>query len=329
MENFDKNIDQLFSNESKKAEESATFPSFDKVWEKIENRLDESENKKNKTAIPIWLPYSIVASLVFAIGIIYFYNNTHTKSNNVNFTSNESPKVINNQKFNNHLDSSKITRLNQSIKQNIQKSSWKENSKNNNLAEVKLSIPQILTTNSEKDEKESLGLISKNDVTVDTSNHDDNTKILAYPSPSPIITENKASEPESIIETNKYKSLEMARIALNTQKKSEQLSALAEQSGFVDNTNVEDSNDFKISQKNDSEPLYIVDGYVADTKFMKSYNKKKITSLNIVEGNNAKKLYGNLAKKGVIVITTKGLNPQEMDYLKKNSKNYNFSETTN
>ena len=74
MENFNKNIDQLFSDESKKAEENTTFPSFEKVWEKVENRLDGVENTTKKRIIPIWLPYSIAASLVFTFGIMYFFN---------------------------------------------------------------------------------------------------------------------------------------------------------------------------------------------------------------------------------------------------------------
>ena len=64
---------------------------------------------------------------------------------------------------------------------------------------------------------------------------------------------------------------------------------------------------------------------IYNCQILKNYNKRKITSLNIVEGENAKKLYGNLAKKGVVVITTKGLNSQEEAYLKNNSKNYNIS----
>ena len=148
--------------------------------------------------------------------------------------------------------------------------------------------------------------------------------MLAKAAPSPKVESNASIESEGIIETKKYKSAEVSRMSLNNQKTSEQLTAMAEQPSFSDYV-VNNDEDFKISRKHASEPLYIVDGYVADAKFLKNYNKRKITSLNIVEGDNAKKLYGNLAKKGVVVITTKGLNSQEEEYLKKNSKNYNLS----
>ena len=325
MENFNKNIDQLFSDESKKAEENTTFPSFEKVWEKVENRLDEVENTTKKRIIPIWLPYSIAASLVFTFGIMYFFNQKETISNHSNIASNASDELIDNQKFKNNIDSAKIAKLDQSIKQNIKESHLNETSKNDNIVEVKLSLPQVLADHSiSNQENVSSYSNAEADKTKEIAVNDDNQIMLAKAAPSPKVESNASLESEGIIETKKYKSAEVSRMSLNNQKTSEQLTAMAEQPSFSDYV-VNNDEDFKISRKHATEPLYIVDGYVADAKFLKNYNKRKITSLNIVEGDNAKKLYGNLAKKGVVVITTKGLNSQEEEYLKKNSKNYNLS----
>ena len=325
MENFNKNIDQLFSDESKKAEENTTFPSFEKVWEKVENRLDEVENTTKKRIIPIWLPYSIAASLVFTFGIMYFFNQKETISNYSNIASNGSDELIDNQNFKNNLDSAKIAKLDQSIKQNIKESHLEENLKKDNIVEVKLSLPQVLADHSiSNQENVSSYSNAEADKTKEIAVNDDNQIMLAKAAPSPKVESNASIESERIIETKKYKSAEVSRMSLNNQKTSEQLTAMAEQPSFSDYV-VNNDEDFKISRKHASEPLYIVDGYVADAKFLKNYNKRKITSLNIVEGDNAKKLYGNLAKKGVVVITTKGLNSQEEEYLKKNSKNYNLS----
>ena len=325
MENFNKNIDQLFSDESKKAEENTTFPSFEKVWEKVENRLDEVENTTKKRIIPIWLPYSIAASLVFTFGIMYFFNQKETISNHSNIASNGSDELIDNQKFKNNLDSAKIAKLDQSIKQNIKESHLEENLKKDNIVEVKLSLPQVLADHSIlNQENVSSYNNAEADKTKEIAVNDDNQIMLAKAAPSPKVESNASIESERIIETKKYKSAEVSRMSLNNQKTSEQLTAMAEQPSFSEYV-VNNDEDFKISRKHASEPLYIVDGYVADAKFLKNYNKRKITSLNIVEGDNAKKLYGNLAKKGVVVITTKGLNSQEEEYLKKNSKNYNLS----
>jgi len=325
MENFNKNIDQLFSDESKKAEENTTFPSFEKVWEKVENRLDEVENTTKKRIIPIWLPYSIAASLVFTFGIMYFFNQKETISNHSNIASNGSDELIDNQNFKNNLDSAKIAKLDQSIKQNIKESHLNETSKNDNIVKTKISLPQALADHSiSNQENVSSYSNAEADKTKEIAVNDDNQIMLAKAAPSPKVESNASIESERIIETKKYKSAEVSRMSLNNQKTSEQLTAMAEQPSFSDYV-VNNDEDFKISRKHASEPLYIVDGYVADAKFLKNYNKRKITSLNIVEGDNAKKLYGNLAKKGVVVITTKGLNSQEEEYLKKNSKNYNLS----
>ena len=325
MENFNKNIDQLFSDESKKVEENTTFPSFEKVWEKVENRLDGVENTTKKRIIPIWLPYSIAASLVFTFGIMYFFNQKETISNYSNIASNGSNELIDNQNFKNNLDSAKIAKLDQSIKQNIKESHLEENLKKDNIVEVKLSLPQVLADHSILNQE---NVSSYNNAVADKTKeiavNDDNQIMLAKAAPSPKVESNASIESEGIIETKKYKSAEVSRMSLNNQKTSEQLTAMAEQPSFSDYV-VNNDEDFKISRKHASEPLYIVDGYVADAKFLKNYNKRKITSLNIVEGDSAKKLYGNLAKKGVVVITTKGLNSQEEEYLKKNSKNYNLS----
>ena len=325
MENFNKNIDQLFSDESKKAEENTTFPSFEKVWEKVENRLDEVENTTKKRIIPIWLPYSIAASLVFTFGIMYFFNQKETISNYSNIASNGSNELIDNQNFKNNLDSAKIAKLDQSIKQNIKESHLNETSKNDNIVKTKISLPQVLGASKIlNQENVSSYNNAEADKTKEIAVNDDNQIMLAKAAPSPVVENTTSLESEGIIETKKYKSAEVSRMSINNQKTSEQLTAMAEQSSFSDYV-VNNDEDFKISRKHASEPLYIVDGYVADAKFLKNYNKRKITSLNIVEGDNAKKLYGNLAKKGVVVITTKGLNSQEEEYLKKNSKNYNLS----
>ena len=325
MENFNKNIDQLFSDESKKAEENTTFPSFEKVWEKVENRLDEVENITKKRIIPIWLPYSIAASLVFTFGIIYFFNQKETISNYSNIASNGSDELIDNQNFKNNLDSAKIAKLDQSIKQNIKESHLNEISKNDNIVKTKISLPQVLGASKiSNQENVSSYINAEADKAKEIAINDDKQIMLAKAAPSPVVENTTSLESEGIIETKKYKSAEVSRMSLNNQKTSEQLTAMAEQSSFSDYV-VNNDEDFKISRKHASEPLYIVDGYVADAKFLKNYNKRKITSLNIVEGDNAKKLYGNLAKKGVVVITTKGLNSQEEEYLKKNSKNYNLS----
>ena len=324
MENFEKNIDQFFSSESKKAEENINFPGFEKVWDKIENRLDETEKKSSKKVIPLWLHYSIAVSVILFFGINYLmnYNNINTVNSNSTLGENTHHK--------NNFDSVKIAKIDQSIKQNIEQNLVKENSNNNNFTQVENKFPQMVIANSSPEkEKQILEIDSKPEDENENSANNDKVMMLAISAPSPTIAQNNSNDDSiGIIETKKYKTSEVSKMAFNNKKTSEEFSKTAEAPAFSDFVAINDD-EFKISQKHSTEPLYIIDGYVADTKFLKNYNKRKITSLNIVEGENAKKLYGNLAKKGVVVITTKGLNSQEEAYLKNNSKNYNFSGTGN
>ncbi|KQR91108.1 hypothetical protein ASG01_14590 [Chryseobacterium sp. Leaf180] len=69
MEN-NHNIDKKFNEASQSVEEPATFPGFDKVWAKVEEKLDKKENKKR--IVPIWFPYGIAASLIIGLGAFYF-----------------------------------------------------------------------------------------------------------------------------------------------------------------------------------------------------------------------------------------------------------------
>lgn len=77
MEN-NHDIDKAFNEASKNLEEPATFPGFDKVWAKVEERLDKKEEKKRKV-IPVWIPYGIAASLLIASGIFYFTDKKQNK----------------------------------------------------------------------------------------------------------------------------------------------------------------------------------------------------------------------------------------------------------
>lgn len=79
MEN-NHDIDKKFNEASHSLEEPATFPGFDKVWTKVEEKLDEKENKKK--IIPIWFPYGIAASLIIGLGAFYFIDKNNVSEIN-------------------------------------------------------------------------------------------------------------------------------------------------------------------------------------------------------------------------------------------------------
>lgn len=71
MEN-NQDIDKKFNEAYQSVEEPVTFPGFDKVWAKVEGKLDKKESKKK--IIPVWFPYGIAASLIIGLGAFYFIN---------------------------------------------------------------------------------------------------------------------------------------------------------------------------------------------------------------------------------------------------------------
>jgi hypothetical protein len=78
MEN-NHDIDKRFNDASKLSEEPTVFQGFDKVWAKVEEKLDTIEEKKR--ILPVWLPYGVAASLILGLGAFYFISKNGTVEN--------------------------------------------------------------------------------------------------------------------------------------------------------------------------------------------------------------------------------------------------------
>jgi len=114
MEN--NSIDKTFNEASKTLEEPATFPGFDRVWAKVEEKLDKKEQKKSKI-VPIWLPYGIAASLLIGSGIFYFSG----KKDNAEVTQEVIAKNIISENKPSAAISEHVQKADSIIKVNIQK----------------------------------------------------------------------------------------------------------------------------------------------------------------------------------------------------------------
>ena len=315
--NFQNNIDKLFSEESKKAEENTHFPAFEKVWEKVESRLDEKQ--KDTKTIKMWLPYSVAASLAVIFGSLYFHNKTETSS--------EKPKIVLENPSKNNVENPSTLATNNSIIEN-------DNTINNLDQKIKKNIENQIINNSNsvayntpKPNKIVREFESKNVEIPPTKASAE--MMIATPSMEGFNSKKDFDGTiDKITETETVKSVAMARKSENLAPKSaislEQNQVYATVSNTDEAIDDEIFADVKISMNKNEPPLYIVDGYVADANFLKNYNVKKITSLNIVEGRSAVQLYGNSGKKGVVVITTKGLSKKEETELKENSQKYNL-----
>ena len=310
MENLNK-IDQFFKEENKKFEENISFPDFENVWGKIENRLDKTENKKKNIAL--WLPYSIAASLVITIGLMYFFTQ---KSENREITiasSNAIQKALN-QDNSNSMDSVKLVEINQSIQKNIQKTidknqlvSKKYISNTNEM--IVTPQPSIIASSYININDENRNVLSDEEMAKQTKN--DSAIVLAAN-----ILEEKEFERNSALKMMKAK----ANAQSLAQENPSRLADATNDDLYTEQNRLED---VKIIVNKESQPLYIIDGYVADTSFLRKYNFKKVTSLNIIEGENAVQLYGDYGKKGVVVMTTKGLSSKEKLLLQEKNINFN------
>jgi len=104
MENQDKNIEKYFRKLSEEKEPQA-FPNMDKVWDKIEQKLDHKETKK---VIPFWKYAGIAAALLVFVSVgIQLMNNTPDKENLPNV--NDQRIVIDERKAKEILDDQKTS----------------------------------------------------------------------------------------------------------------------------------------------------------------------------------------------------------------------------
>jgi len=139
MEN--NNIDKTFNEASKAVDEPATFPGFDKVWNKIEEKLDKKEEKKK--TISTWIPYGIAASLLIGFGTFYFVNQREIPAENVPFVIAENTTEPKN---------TPIEKIDSTVKINIQ---------NQKEAPKQLGKPEILAYHEPKIDEKSVFIPSK------------------------------------------------------------------------------------------------------------------------------------------------------------------------
>jgi Ca-activated chloride channel family protein len=74
MENQDKIFDKI-KNASQKAEEK-DFPAFEKVWMRVEEKLDKKEDKK---IIALWKKLAVAASFLLFFSLGYQFLKTDSK----------------------------------------------------------------------------------------------------------------------------------------------------------------------------------------------------------------------------------------------------------
>ena len=353
MENQD--IDKMFSEASKSEEENTTFPNFEKVWQKVENKLDKKEEKKR--IIPIWLPYGIAAGLALTFGVLYFVNDDKVKIEPQISQHNQGVSAPKTQS-----DSVKIQNLDREIQENIVANPI-ENS-GEIIAYENAPIPPTVN------------VVSPPMISAPVADH------IAYevppppPSYSAKASEVKYSTDENRINFNyvkdekqeastKTKDIESVVVVGYGKAKKKELSGSVNQissneienrpntnvlnalqgqvagvkieagKGFIGTSptissgdyymtapkiKVQNQNNIKIrgiaSLTSNNQPLYVIDGVLYEKANLENIDANKIKDIQVLKDAGATALYGSRGKNGVIVIKTKGLTQQEIDSLK-------------
>ncbi|SHK72479.1 TonB-dependent receptor plug domain-containing protein [Chryseobacterium polytrichastri] len=350
MEN-NHDIDKKFNEASKDLDEPATFPGFDKVWAKVEEKLDTKEHKKRRI-LPIWLPYGIAASLLIGVGGFYFFNEN---KNGVELTK---PIIAKNIVAINNITvaapSEKIQKIDQIVKENIEKKmiapppiamieSSASLTVNTYIAPSLISdpvaqsmpapssiVPYKADTLKQKNIEEvvvmALGTKKvKKDMTSSVqpiSSMDIENK----PNNSIVSSLQETAEAESITPYNGADPVVLGYNKANIKRSVTSVPILGEKVGNKYFTNslqgsvsgltinmgsgkIDSNNAIVIrgvsSLKEDSNPLYVINGVLSDVIKFKSLDANSIEKMTVVKGEKAIAIYGSKAVNGVIVIETK------------------------
>ncbi|MDF2932583.1 MAG: hypothetical protein K0R36_1914 [Chryseobacterium sp.] len=333
MEN-NHDIDKKFNEASQSLEEPATFPGFDKVWVKVEAKLDKKEEKKK--VIPIWFPYGIAASLIIGLGAFYFINkNNVSEINKPQIAQNTiSPKV-----------NPKVQVIDSTVKSNIEKEiavvhSQKENQVlvYSNVVPEPVKAPIILVpqqadyrvaSNPNYMEPDHDGVLDKDDepqemrevvVTgaLGIRKRQDATSSSTQISNSNVVQSLQGSVAGIKISSNNNGWLN------NQSYNNNPLNSLQGQipsSPILSKSLPQNIVIRGVSSLNgNNQPLIIIDGMVADQNVLTKLNSQQIKSVDILKDASASALYGSRASNGVIVITTKKLSRKERKALKQIQK---------
>lgn len=297
MEN--NHIDQQFNEASRLSEEPTVFPGFEKVWEKVEEKLDTPKEKKK--IIPLWFPYGIAASLIIGLGAFYFMNKKDTAElvKPVIAESKTAPDPVSN---------TDIATIDQITKENIQKEK-----KNAKPAIEKLAVNSISVPVSRP-----APVVSPLDA-VSSSRGD---------MPPPPIERHMetsggvASNIEEVVVTG-YKTIkrEKSITSSSTVVSSTETSVAKELSGKVAGLSVSGSGkEMKMMIRgmssvagSSAKPLVIVNGKPVNMEIIKILDPERIKKMSVMKGAEAAAIFGIKASNGVIIIKTKRLRRAERE----------------
>ena len=321
MEN--NHIDQQFNEASKLSEEPTVFPGFEKVWGKIEEKLDTKEEKKRM--IPLWLPYGIAASLVIGMGAFYFMNKKESAET-------LKPVIAENTTSRGPINKSDIAKIESTIKENIRKE------------ELPVTVPNPIAYQSppivimepykpyptcslprpvEAPDRITASLPQIYNDTLQTKQIEE-VVVMGYSkvvkrkemTVSSTVTSSVSNLPQPAV----YSSLQGTAQGIQINGSGNQGTSIAP--GYINIKNqlvIRGTSSISAGNK----VLIIVNGVVTKEEDFRNLDPKKIESMNVLKGASATAIYGSKAANGVIVVITKDLSRREKKKMKKLLKEIN------
>ncbi|MBB6370533.1 vWA domain-containing protein [Chryseobacterium shigense] len=332
MEN-NHDIDKRFNDASRLSEEPAVFPGFDKVWAKVEEKLDKKEEKKK--IWPVWLPYGIAASLVIGLGAFYFISKNKTAETS-------KPLIVDN-KIESHPDKNTAHIVDSTVKSNIEKEiqASKAIQKETPLAyepgkikDAAVNAYDEIYTSRKADYSTDEYFIKKQEETLspapqrkrgqwkDTARTQDIEEVVLtglIPKKKSEYTSSAVSVQSNYIASNTTQQLQGKVAGLQIQSahgiKRRKNEEIRNTFNTINNGYSNNNNPVVIrglaSIKGTASPLFIVNGNIVEQDYFSALNPKKIKSIEVVKGAAAAALYGSRGANGIIVVRTKRLSRKE------------------
>lgn len=354
MEN-NHDIDKKFNEASQSVEEPATFSGFDKVWAKVEEKLDQKEDKKR--IIPIWFPYGIAASLIIGLGAFYFIN----KNENSQI---EKPAIVRNTVS--PETNSNVQATDSLVKSNIQRQILSPKAVQNPEVIAYESIipePVISQVYHNGVASQSLDIVKENGVYMEPDHDgvldkdDKETKIeevvmtgyrtvqkQSYTSSATsivskeIVSDKRSNRLRGPINSSPALALGNNEVPYQTSAPNYDIrnefnsnnSLPVAIAGKLSSLKITGSDGTlrsgnitirgSVSLTGNEQPLYVVNGVPQNGNILSKIDPKSIESVQVLKDASATALYGSRAGNGVVVVTTKKLSKKERKAFKKLQK---------
>ena len=294
------NQDNLFNKIKSAAEnaESKEFPSMEKVWSRIDAKLDTNVEKKNNTN---WKVLLIAASVVLFVSIGYHFFNSNDRievPKNEMVTSSSKDSVTTKLK----IDTNRVAIANPNIKEDansiLKNQIASQNQVTSSYSWSLPNDPKVVVTDSLTQSDEGIYANSKKA----KSNWYGNQKF----------------DSRSVIqkESTKMGYAVAVKDAKESDKKIEPLLIVDGEVAKKELSNLDDEEIESIVEL--KEPLYIINNVYYTEKELFGPNptspysplsKQKIVTLSVLQPEQAVAIYGEKGKKGIVIVTTKDGKP--------------------